>query len=757
MAILVHFENGLTVEVDGDVALTTDERAELTARFGAAITRETRLSEDQPQSTPEFALIGLAARMPGADSLDDFWKCLLENRDAIASAPAVRGDLTGGLQGAFLHDVDQFDATLFGISAREAEFMDPQHRILLEVCWEALERAGYAGASLWGARVGVFMGASGSEYAHRFIGHPEIIDRYFGSGNALSMVANRISYQFNFRGPSIAIDTACSSSLVALQMATERLARQECDVALVGGVNLLFSPEMYENCRRAKMLAADSRCKTFDDRADGYVRSEGAAVVVIKRKDDAARDRDHVWATIQAATTNHDGRSNGLTSPNGPSQVALLRQIYAPDKIPPNSISYIEAHGTGTQLGDTIEVQSLAEVFAVANQFQSCAIGTLKTQFGHLEPAAGIASVVKVVLALRHGQIPPLRGLQSPNRLIEFERTPFYVVDRAVSWPRTQERVRRACVSAFGFGGANAHVVLEEPPHEAPQRSTRRQRLFLISAQNQQTLARLAQRHLDQLAEYGERFDDVCYTLAVGRAHLRHRISFLFTTREQLATQLLQFIADPSTDSVGHAEVASKAPINLGVLVSMVDRILKDQPALASCLTNLCTGPLWERICFEFDGRIPIASAATVDRAALMPILGQFWQYGVDVDWQRFYSDQICRRVPLATYPFDRKRYWIAAPDRRVTAPAASTQDKSAPLLSSATANTTAADDNKEEKKLAEWFLEPVWEQAESTGDRRPLPAGTWLVWGRGDGPQTQALIAGLCARGARVALVAPG
>ena len=466
---------------------TPAEREELEIHFQSPIMSVSAVDgSDLASEGSDIAIIGLAARLPGAESLEELWNNLVVGKDAVTEVPDDRWSIdeyyrpgepqphcTNSKWGGFLKSIDQFDAPLFGISSREAQYMDPQHRLLLEVCWEALEHAGYSGSALAGQPVGVFVGTSGSKYVYRFIGHADLVDRYLGSGNALSMAANRLSYQFNFKGPSIAIDTACSSSLVALHLARESLNRAECNLAVVAGVSLLLSPEMYVNCSQARMLAIDGHCKTFDDRADGYVRSEGAAVVILKKLRSAVADGDTIHAVIKATAINHDGRSNGLTAPNGPSQIALLEKIYGAGQINAATISYIEAHGTGTQLGDTIEIESLSKIFGKSSPGQRIGIGTVKTQIGHLEPAAGIAGLIKVVLALGHGQLPPLIGLENPNRRLQFEATPFFVVDRLTEWYVPEGRKRRAGVSSFGFGGTNAHLVLEEAPQQPAASASR--------------------------------------------------------------------------------------------------------------------------------------------------------------------------------------------------------------------------------------------------------------------------------------------
>ena len=311
-------------------------------------------------------------------------------------------------RGAFLDHVDSFDAEFFGISPREAATMDPQQRLMLEMAWEALEDAGHAGPDLSGSRAGVYLGIANNDYGRALYSHPDGIDAYFGTGNAYSVAAGRLSYFLGVHGPSLAIDTACSSSLVALHLACQGLRLGECDLALAGGVNLILTPEMNITFTKARMMAADGKCKTFDVAADGYVRGEGCAIIVLKRLSDAVADGDRVLAVVRGTAVNQDGRSGGLTAPNGPAQEAVIRAALEASGVPPTSVGYVEAHGTGTPLGDPIEVGALNGALCQGRDpLRPLLIGSVKTNLGHLEAAAGVAGVVKVVLALQRGEIPP--------------------------------------------------------------------------------------------------------------------------------------------------------------------------------------------------------------------------------------------------------------------------------------------------------------------------------------------------------------
>ena len=332
--------------------------------------------------------------------------------------------------------LDQFDAHFFGISPREAARMDPQQRLLLEVAWEALEDAGQLRERLAGTPTGVFIGISNNDYGRIQFNDPDRIDAYAGTGNALSIAANRISYVFDFRGPSIAVDTACSSSLVAVHQACGSLSSGESTLALAGGVNLILSPAITINFSKAGAMAPDGRCKAFDARANGYVRSEGAGIVVLKPLTKAIADGDPIYAVIRGSAVNQDGRSNGLMAPNPRAQEAVLREAYRRAAVSPGDVQYVEAHGTGTLLGDPIEAKALGAVLAVDRPPERpCLLGSVKTNLGHLEAAAGIAGLIKVALALKHREIPPSLHFEEPNPHISFDQLPLRVQTTLEPWP----------------------------------------------------------------------------------------------------------------------------------------------------------------------------------------------------------------------------------------------------------------------------------------------------------------------------------
>jgi malonyl CoA-acyl carrier protein transacylase len=447
---------------------------------------------------------------------------------------------------------------------------------LLEVSWEALENAGLAAAGLVGSRGGVFIGISSGDYA-RLNGNLVNTEAYYGTGNALSITANRLSYFLDWHGPSWAVDTACSSSLVAVHQACQSLSQGECHLALAGGVNLMLSPQLTLTFADAKMMAADGRCKTFDALADGYVRSEGCGVVVLKRLSDALADGDNIQAIIRGSAVNQDGLTNGLTAPNGNSQQDVIHLALAKAGVKPNQISYVETHGTGTALGDPIEVNSLKSVLMEDRELnQPCWIGSVKTNIGHLEAAAGIAGLIKVVLSLKHGEIPPHLHLQQLNPYIQLEQTNIKIPTKLQPWLLVGQS-RLAGVSAFGFGGTNAHVILEEAPIpvsmentlETAQNSVNLQNenlvnrpfhLLTLSAKTEQALADLVQSYQNYLEINPElAIADVCFSANTGRSHFKHRLAIIAADQQELTDKLAKIIAKSEVSGVFSANLASNS------------------------------------------------------------------------------------------------------------------------------------------------------------------------------------------------------
>lgn len=466
------------------------------------------------ESNEDIAIIGMACRFPGADNIADFWHNLRNGLDSISTVPnnrwnaddfynpeAGKPGFINNKLGGFLSDIDTFDAAFFGISPTEAETMDPQQRLLLECSWHSFEDAGITLHELNGSRTGVFVGISTNDYQELQLSNRFQLNPYTGPGKAYSIAANRLSYFYNLTGPSLAIDTACSSSLVAVHQAVQSLRRGECNMAIAGGVNAIITPTTSIALSQAQMLSPDGHCKTFDARANGYVRSEGVGVVVLKKISDALKDGDHIHAIIKGSAINQDGRSNGLTAPNANAQKEVITNALTNSGLSPSMVEYIEAHGTGTALGDPIETSCLMQVYGQNRaQDQLCYWGSVKTNIGHLEAAAGIAGLIKSSLAISNGVIPPIYGFETLNEKIKIENTPFRITTELVEW---SSHDRYAGVSSFGFGGTNAHVILGSPPtreNVATESHTVKQFLLPISASSASSIHRMAShyRHIMQ-------------------------------------------------------------------------------------------------------------------------------------------------------------------------------------------------------------------------------------------------------------------
>jgi acyl transferase domain-containing protein/acyl carrier protein len=502
------------------------------------------------------AIVGIGCRFPGASNLQEYWHLLRNGIDAISEVPADRWDIekfyhpkpgTPGKMntryGGFIDQVDKFDPDFFGISPREAERMDPQQRLVLEVAWEALENAGIPPSHLSGSQTGVIVGIGNYDHGLLLSQHLDQINAYDGTGNTISIAATRLSYILNLRGPSLTTETACSSSLVALHLACQSLRTGETDQFIVGAISLMLSPQQTITYSNAAMMAADGRCKTFDASANGYVRGEGCGVVVLKRLDDAIANGDNIQAIIRGSAVNQDGLSNGMTAPSALAQQIVIRQALENAGVKPAQISYVEAHGTGTSLGDPIEVRSLKAVLMQGRSLdQPCYIGSVKTNIGHLEAAAGMAGLIKVILALQYQEIPPHLNFKQLNPLISFDGTPFSIPTQLQPWNSITNRF--AGISSFGFGGTNAHVILEEAPKiEAKQELLKRPlHLLTLSTKSETALGELVKRYQSFLAEHPESdLANICFTANTGREHFKHRLAVLADSTSQLADSLTSF------------------------------------------------------------------------------------------------------------------------------------------------------------------------------------------------------------------------
>ncbi|HYI02350.1 type I polyketide synthase, partial [Hyalangium sp.] len=527
--------------------------AELSAEERAALAEMIRAEPER------VAIIGMGGRFPGATDPEAFWRVLRDGTDCIREVPAQRWDIDAWYDpdpdapgkmysrwGGFLDGVDQFDAAFFELSPREAESMDPQQRLLLEVTWEALEDAGQIPSRLEGTRTGVYVGMCNVDYGKLVVSEDLTrTDLYTGSGNLRSVASGRISYLLGLQGPSITLDTACSSSLLAIHLAAESLRSGECSLALAGGVNLVLHPEYHVYLSRTRMMARDGRCKAFDARADGFVRSEGCGVVVLKRLSEALRDGDRILGVLRGTAANNDGRSSGLTAPNMIAQQAVLREALRNAGLSASDITHLETHGTGTALGDPIEFEALREVLGDPREDGStCALGAAKTNLGHLEAAAGVVGLIKILLSMRHEAIPALVHFRKLNPRLSLEGTPFVIPTQLTPWPRGSKR-RIAGVSSFGMSGTNVHVIVEEPsvrPVRAVAVSSTRPHLLVLSARTPEALRALAQTFREHLEALEQRPDmsleDVLFSAAGRREHYEHRLAAVGTSAAELSAAL---------------------------------------------------------------------------------------------------------------------------------------------------------------------------------------------------------------------------
>ncbi|HXN09701.1 MAG TPA: type I polyketide synthase, partial [Steroidobacteraceae bacterium] len=514
-----------------------------------------------------LAIIGIGCRLPGAaNSPAAFWQMLCAGTDAIQEIPEDRWNIAAHYDptpgrvgksiskwGGFIRDIDQFDPGFFGISAREASSIDPQQRLLLEASWEALEDASQLLERLRGSNTGVLVGVSTTDYAslQNPAGERDASDIYSATGSTLSIAANRISYCLDLRGPSLVTDTACSSALTACHVAALSLWRGECELAVVASVNALLSPDPFIAFSRMAMLSPDGRCKAFDAGANGFVRGEGVGAIILKPLSAAQRDGERIYALLRATGINQDGRTTGLTVPSGPAQEALIRQTCSAAGIDPAQISYVEAHGTGTAIGDPIEARALGAVLGTGRR-EPCLIGSVKSNIGHLEAASGIASLIKVALILKHRQIPPSLHCAHPNPAIAFESLNLRVVRELEAFPQREGRVL-AAVNSFGFGGANAHVILEAAPTSDPQvwaGLPTRPQLLPISGHSNEALRAVAARYLKLLEGPVTDSPALCAAAATRRSGLAHRLCVLGESAAGLRAGLEHFLADRADPGV---------------------------------------------------------------------------------------------------------------------------------------------------------------------------------------------------------------
>ncbi len=593
--------------------------------------------EIKPNITQPIAIVGLSCRFPEANNKEAYWQLLSNGKDAVASMPEQRWELLKGTReallrdktshywGSYLPDIEAFDAYFFGISPREATFMEPEQRGLLEVAYEAIEDAGLSVEALAGSNTGVFLGLDAGQFAHLQKLEGDVDALYLATGNATSIAANRISYLFDLHGPSMVVDTACSASLVALHLACLNLQNQLCDLAIVGGANINLLPSIHLILSKAKMFSLDGKCKTFSADAAGYAPGEGIGIVVLKPLDKAIQDKDRVYAVIAGSAVNQDGKTNGLTAPNGLQQEALLKQVYMEAKIQPEWLSYVECHGTGTFLGDPIEVQALGEAISKNRTAENpCWIASVKTNIGHLEPAAGIASLIKVALALEQKKIPPHLHFATPNPHIAFAKYHFQVPSLLQPWPK-YGAFRVAGVSSFGFGGTNAHAILRELSVEEQQAIIQKNEqpntaeLFTLSAKDMEALKILLERYCAYLAgNLSLNLAALCYNVHLRRTHYHARLAIIAHTTAELYDSLCLLRKDLSANA---------------------ENIFLSQATTTPGLNQS-----------KFNQNKIVATN--------LVILATQYVNQQNIDWQQYESNRSYPYQDMPLYPWQHKRYW---------------------------------------------------------------------------------------------------
>ena len=594
----------------------------------------------------DIAVIGLHGRFPQAENLERFWNNLKNGTDCIEEIPAWRWNYspfynerkgipgtTYSKWGGFIQDADKFDARFFNISAREAEHMDPQERLLLESAWSTLENAGYTPDTLQNnylGQMGVFVGVMWNEY-QQFHDEHDASSALFGSNN--SALANRISYFLNLNGPSFVVDTACSSSLVAIHLACQSISHGQCQLALAAGVNLSLSPQKYITLSQLGMLSESGRCRSYGDKGDGYVPGEGVGSVLLKPLDKALADGDVIHAVIRGSSINHGGKTNGYTVPNPDAQAQVISDALKNARVDVRSIGYVEGHGTGTALGDPIEITGLIKAFGPDIENQTCALGSVKSNIGHLEGAAGIAAFIKVVLQLKYRQLVPSLHSEILNPHIDFSVTPFRVQQKSESWIPKNGYPLRAGVSSFGAGGTNAHIVLEEAPKIEERRHIAKPAwIITLSGKTQEALDKRIEDLRNWLEDYGNNssLEDLSFTLNKGRTHFDYRCAMVCESIGELQNRLEQWHLNHTLDDVFLGIKSKKSQDTQG-----------KSAEIESLMQNL-------------DLSLPEIRYLNV-----LHMLANYYVMGFDLDWDRLHEGESHRRISLPVYPFAAERFWL--------------------------------------------------------------------------------------------------
>lgn len=615
-------------------------------------------------SRKDIAVIGMACRFAEAGSVDQFWHCLCEGRDCIRKIPAHRKndydsafrlfDPLGGagesltyLEGGYLENIDKFDNALFSISPREARLMDPNQRLFLECSWAALEDAGYGGKTVMGSRTGVYVGYSSdgiASYSRLISAVNNSPSELSLAGNIKSIIASRISYIMDFKGPSLLVDTACSSALLAVHLACQGIRNRECEMAIAGGVNINLNP-LKSPGPGIGIESPDGKTRAFADNSHGAGFGEGVGALLLKPLNKAKEDRDHIYAVIKGSAVNQDGNTIGITAPDPNAQADVITKAWEDGGIAPETITYIEAHGTGTQLGDPIEIKGIQKAFdRHTQQKQFCAVGSVKTNIGHLNNNAGTAGIIKAILALRNKQLPPTLYFEQVNREINFETSPVYVNDRLIPWT-TPGFPRRCGVSSFGLSGTNCHVVLEEYPvePEIKQEDTNDVNLFTLSAKNKESLKSLIRQYRELMVKNPPfSLEDMCFTANSGRRHHNCRVIMKLKSKDDFREKL-EILFRSELENLEERGIFYREQEMLPGKGGSADAAGEsiNEPDFSDLLNNNNPGAL-DRLCREYI-------------------------MGGDIDWEALYRSQERSRVSLPAYHFMSKRFWIESPEKEIS------------------------------------------------------------------------------------------
>ncbi|MGM2841803.1 amino acid adenylation domain-containing protein [Bacillus cereus group sp. Bce002] len=604
--------------------------------------------ENERSSENKVAIIGISGRFPSANNVEEFWHNLSRGIDSIVEIPKNRWDKdelydsdpkvpfkSVSKWGGFIEGIDLFDSDFFNISPRESEAMDPQQRLCLEESWRALEDAGYSEKELHGNSVGVFIGAKPGDYINLIKEKNIAPNPYTTMGCNQAILAARISYHLNLKGPSLTVDTACSSSLVAVHLAHNSILQGECDMAIAGGVSIMSSPELYLESSKMGMFSVDGRCKTFDNEANGIVPGEAVGMVILKRLDKALKDCNPIYGIIAGSGINQDGKTNGITAPSSSSQYNLIKSVYEKNKINPEDITYVETHGTGTKLGDPIEIKALSKAFGDFTQKKNfCALGSVKTNVGHTIASSGIIGLIKVLLSMKHKTIPASLHFKKKNEHINFKDSPFFVNTTLGNWEISPTSHRVAAVSSFGISGTNSHMVIEEllPPLKELS-SSKKYHLIPISAKNEKSLYQRVKDLINWLQHEGSNqcLDDISYTLQQGRSHFKYKFAFIIENKTDLLRKLKSVLSQKG---------------NFDILSNGYKAIHETPSNIIAKTTNDINERSVEELYQEksLDNLIQLA---------------ELYVNNYEIDWSIFNEDSKSYLISMPTYPFDRERYWI--------------------------------------------------------------------------------------------------